>query len=69
MALERNPDAVAAMLEANWEIASHGYRWIDYQVTSTKHTESAITCGGRLRFMSASTGATAGRLVPWPMQP
>jgi putative urate catabolism protein len=31
MALERNPEAVAAMLEAKWEIASHGYRWIDYQ--------------------------------------
>lgn len=31
MALERNPEAVAAMLKANWEIASHGYRWIDHQ--------------------------------------
>jgi len=31
MALERNPDAVAAMRDADWEIASHGYRWIDYQ--------------------------------------
>ena len=31
MALERNPEAVAAMLESKWEIASHGYRWIDYQ--------------------------------------
>ncbi|WP_017306696.1 allantoinase PuuE [Spirulina subsalsa] len=31
MALERNPEAVAAMLEADWEIASHGYRWIEYQ--------------------------------------
>ena len=31
MALERNPEAVAAMLEAGWEIASHGLRWIDYQ--------------------------------------
>jgi len=30
MALERNPDAVAAMVEAGWEIASHGYRWIDH---------------------------------------
>jgi putative urate catabolism protein len=30
MALERNPDAVAAMVEANWDIASHGYRWIDH---------------------------------------
>jgi putative urate catabolism protein len=31
MALERNPEAAAAMAEAGWEIASHGYRWIDYQ--------------------------------------
>jgi allantoinase len=31
MALERNPDGVAAMKEAGWEIASHGYRWIDHQ--------------------------------------
>lgn len=31
MALERNPEAVAAMIEADWEIASHGYRWIDYK--------------------------------------
>lgn len=31
MALERNLPAVAAMNEAGWEIASHGYRWIDYQ--------------------------------------
>jgi peptidoglycan/xylan/chitin deacetylase (PgdA/CDA1 family) len=30
MALEMNPDAVAAMVEANWELSSHGYRWIDY---------------------------------------
>ena len=32
MALARNPAAVAAMQEAGWEIASHGYRWIDYQL-------------------------------------
>ncbi len=31
MALERNPEAVAAMNVADWEIASHGFRWIDYQ--------------------------------------
>jgi len=30
MALERNPDAVAAMVEAGWDIASHGYRWVDH---------------------------------------
>ena len=31
LALERNPAAVAAMLDAGWEIASHGLRWILYQ--------------------------------------
>jgi len=31
MALERNPAAVEAMLKSDWEIASHGLRWIDYQ--------------------------------------
>ncbi|MDZ7893977.1 MAG: allantoinase PuuE [Sphingobium sp.] len=30
-AMEMNPAAVDAMLSAEWEIASHGLRWIDYQ--------------------------------------
>ena len=30
MALERNIHAAGAMKEAEWEVASHGYRWIDY---------------------------------------
>ena len=30
-AMARNPEAVAAMNEANWEIATHGYKWIDYR--------------------------------------
>jgi putative urate catabolism protein len=30
-ALMRNPAAVAAMKEADWEIASHGLKWIDYK--------------------------------------
>jgi OHCU decarboxylase len=30
-ALRRNPEAVAAMKEAGWEIASHGLKWIDYK--------------------------------------
>ena len=29
-ALERNPQAGRAMVEADWEVASHGWRWIDY---------------------------------------
>jgi len=31
MALARNPEAVTAMNDAGWEIATHGWRWIDYQ--------------------------------------
>ena len=46
MALERNPQAVDAMWEADWEIASHGYRWIDYQhideATERAHLQKAI---------------------------
>ncbi len=46
MALERNPEAVDAMQAAGWEIASHGYRWIDYQQvdedTERAHLEKAI---------------------------
>lgn len=30
-ALARVPDAVAAMKDANWEIATHGLKWIDYK--------------------------------------
>jgi putative urate catabolism protein len=31
LAMARNPEAVAAMKEAGWEIASHGYRWLEYR--------------------------------------
>ncbi|MBW8189787.1 allantoinase PuuE [Neiella marina] len=46
MALARNPDVVEAMLKADWEIASHGYRWIDHQFMppemEREHIEKAI---------------------------
>ncbi len=46
MAMARNPEAVAAMGEAGWEIASHGLRWIDYQQvdreTERAHLREAI---------------------------
>jgi len=52
MAMERNPDAVDAMLKADWEIASHGYRWIDYQFvpeeTEREHMAKAIDIHERL---------------------
>lgn len=31
LALERHPQIVAAMLEADWEIASHAFKWIEYR--------------------------------------
>lgn len=31
MAMQRNPEATAAMVESGHEIACHGWRWIDYQ--------------------------------------
>ncbi len=46
MALQRNPAAVDAMQQAGWEIASHGYRWIDYQffdeANERKHLSRAV---------------------------
>ncbi|MDJ0921354.1 MAG: allantoinase PuuE [Henriciella sp.] len=46
-AMEMNPKAVEAMLKADWEIASHGLRWIDYQTVpeavEKAHIEEAIS--------------------------
>jgi urate oxidase len=51
-ALERAPDQVAAMLEADWEIASHGLKWIEYKDFSKDderaHMEQAIEIHTRL---------------------
>ncbi len=52
MALERNPQAVAAMQAAGWEIASHGWRWIDYQFvdagTEREHIGRAVAIHTRV---------------------
>jgi putative urate catabolism protein len=67
MALERNPEAVAAMLEADWEIASHGYRWIDYQYigeeTEREHIHKAIAIQTRVTG-SRPLGWYQGRTSP-----
>ncbi len=51
-AIERNPDAVEAMLRSGWEIASHGARWIDYQRlpedVEREHIAQAIAIHHRL---------------------
>ena len=67
MALKRNPDAVAAMLESGWEICSHGWRWIHYQavdeVTERQHIQLAVEA---IRQMtgSAPLGWYTGRDSP-----
>ncbi|WP_062560762.1 allantoinase PuuE [Paracoccus aminovorans] len=45
-ALERAPEQVAAMQRAGWEIATHGYKWIDYRdipaETEAEHIAKAV---------------------------
>ena len=52
MAMERNPAAVEAMMTAGWEIATHGYRWIDYQYVpesvEREHIRKAIEIHTRM---------------------
>ena len=51
-AMAANPAAVDAMLKADWEIASHGYRWIDYQyvpeAVEREHIAKAIALHAEL---------------------
>ncbi|MBW8732731.1 MAG: allantoinase PuuE [Asticcacaulis sp.] len=73
MAMERNPAAVEAMLEAGWEIATHGYRWIDYQYlpedVEREHIAKAIeihtaVTGARPRgWYQGRTSPNTARLV------
>ena len=41
-ALQRSPAQVDAMLDANWEVASHGLKWIDYKDYSREEELSDI---------------------------
>ena len=47
-ALARNPEAVAAMKAANWEIASHGLKWIEYKDFSEADERAHIAEAVRL---------------------
>ena len=46
MAAERHPQVIKAMVDAGHEIASHGYRWINYQYvgeeTEREHIKKAV---------------------------
>ena len=54
-ALARNSEAVAAMKEASWEIASHGLKWIDYKDFSKKDEQAHMH--EALRIHERVTGA------------
>ena len=60
MALLRNPDAVAAMQAGGHEIASHGWRWIDYQ-----HIPEEIERADLQRAIAAHIEATGERPLGW----
>ncbi|MBB3812948.1 putative urate catabolism protein [Xanthomonas arboricola] len=66
-ALASNPEAVAAMQAADWEIASHGLRWIDYQqvdeATERAHIAQAIAVHTRVTG-SRPLGWYQGRTSP-----
>ena len=60
MALARNPEAVAAMREADWEVASHGLRWIEYCDFSLDKEREHLNEAVRLH-----TEATGSRPLGW----
>ena len=67
MALEKNPDVCKAIKEADYEIASHGWRWIDYQNISKsvekKHMQLAIKTTKKI-FGKRPLGWYTGRCSP-----
>lgn len=66
-AMAKNPEAVAAMQAADWEIASHGLRWIDYQYVPEEveraHIAEAIALHEKLTG-SRPLGWYQGRTSP-----
>ncbi len=60
MALERNPAVVEAIAAAGWEIACHGYRWINYQ-----HVDEAVERDHMARAIAIQTRLTGTRPLGW----
>jgi allantoinase len=60
MALERHPQAAAAIVEAGHEVASHGWRWIDYQFTP-----EAVEREHLRRAVETLTRLTGSRPLGW----
>ncbi len=53
-ALARHSEAVAAMRDAGWEIASHGLKWIDYR--DVPEAEERAHLAEAIRIHTAATG-------------
>lgn len=74
-AMARNLEAVAAMKEANWEIASHGYKWLEYKDFSRDaergHIHEAVRIHTELtgeRPLGFYQGRSAEHTVPLVME-
>ena len=67
MALERNPEVCNAIKNGNYEIACHGWRWIDYQNVKKKiekeHMKKAIKSIKKI-FGERPLGWYTGRCSP-----
>jgi putative urate catabolism protein len=66
-ALARGPEQVAAMLEADWEIASHGLKWIEYKDFSAADDREHMLDAIRLHTQVTGTrplGWYLGRTSP-----
>ncbi|CAK7258593.1 MULTISPECIES: allantoinase PuuE [unclassified Shinella] len=50
-ALRRSPAQVAAMLEAGWEIASHGLKWVEHKDMTAEDERAAIAEAIRLHTL------------------
>jgi allantoinase len=59
-AMAMNPAAVEAMLRAEWEVASHGWRWIDYQ-----YVPEAVERDHVARAIELHTRLTGTRPLGW----
>ena len=67
LALKQNPEVCSAIKNGNYEIAAHGYRWIDYQNVKKsiekKHMQQAIKTIKDI-FGSRPRGWYTGRCSP-----
>ena len=67
LALKQNPEVCEAIKKGNYEVAAHGYRWIDYQnikkSVEKKHMKQAINTIKEI-FGSRPLGWYTGRCSP-----